>query len=81
MSWLTAILKRSGMQAVVERYRQEREQRHAVTYAGAFSPLKMRAALLKGRLQFEMGRRLGRFAPAALRLFEGPTDALFRRLL
>ena len=53
---------------------------HAVTYAGDFSPVKMRAALLKGRLQVEMRRRLGSFGPAALRLFEPATDALFRRL-
>ena len=40
----------------------------------------MRCAILKGRAEFQMGRRLGRFAPAALRLTQGPTDALFRRL-
>jgi len=40
----------------------------------------MRFALLKGRAQFEMRRRLGRAAPLALRLFEGPTDRLFRSL-
>jgi hypothetical protein len=40
----------------------------------------MRAALLRGRLQFEMGRRLGCFAPAALSLLRPAGDALFRPL-
>ena len=53
---------------------------HLLTYEGDFSALKMRFALYKGRAQFEMRRRLGSFAPAALKLFEGPTDRLFRRL-
>jgi anaerobic magnesium-protoporphyrin IX monomethyl ester cyclase len=51
-----------------------------LTYEGEFSALKMRFAILKGRAEFELGRRLGRFAPAALRLVRRPTDALFRRL-
>jgi len=51
-----------------------------LTYDAEFSALKMRFAILKGRTEFEMRRRLGRFAPAALRLTRGPTDALFRRL-
>ncbi len=53
---------------------------HILTYEGDFSALKMRFALLKGRAQFEIKRRLGSFAPAALRLFQGPTDRLFRLL-
>jgi len=53
---------------------------HALTYDGDFSAAKMRFALLKGRTQTETRRRLGRFAPPALKLFEGPTEALFRRL-
>lgn len=53
---------------------------HVLTYEGDFSAVKMRFALLKGRAQFEMKRQLGSFAPAALRLFEGPTDRLFRLL-
>ena len=76
----TGLYERVGARTRVQRRGARLVTRHAVTYAGSFSPLKMRAALLKGRLQFEMGRRLGRFAPAALRLFEEPTDALFRRL-
>ena len=51
-----------------------------LTYVGDFSAAKMRCAILKGRAEFEMRRRLGRFAPAALRLTRGPTEALFRRL-
>ena len=51
-----------------------------LTYEAEFSALKMRFAILKGRAEFEMRRRLGRLAPAALRLTRGPTDAAFRRL-
>ena len=53
---------------------------HVLTYDGDFSAAKMRFALLKGRVQFEMRRRLGKWAPAALVLFERPTDAAFRLL-
>ena len=53
---------------------------HVLTYDGDFSAAKMRFALLKGRAQFEMRRRLGRWAPAAVRIFERPTDAAFRLL-
>jgi len=53
---------------------------HVLTYDGDFSAAKMRFALLKGRVQFEMRRRLGKWAPAALVLFERPTDAVFRLL-
>jgi anaerobic magnesium-protoporphyrin IX monomethyl ester cyclase len=76
----TGLYERVGGRTRVQRRGARLITRHAVTYAGDFSPLKMRAALLKGRLQFEMGRRLGPFGPAALRLFEPATDALFRRL-
>ena len=40
----------------------------------------MRLGIVKGHAQFEMRRRLGRLAPAALRLFEGPTDRVLRRM-
>ena len=53
---------------------------HVLTYDVDFSAAKMRFALYKGRAQFEMRRRLGRCAPAALRLFARPTDAVFRLL-
>jgi hypothetical protein len=77
----TALLERVGDQ-VTRAWRPQATllANHVLTYEGDFSALKMRFALLKGRAEFEMKRRLGRFAPAALRLFEGPTDSLFRRL-
>jgi hypothetical protein len=51
-----------------------------LTYDGDFSALKMRFAIVKGHTQVMIRRRFGRFAPAALALFERPSDALFRRL-
>ena len=51
-----------------------------LTYAGEFSAAKMRFAILAGRGQFELRRRLGRFGPAAARLTQAPAEALFRRL-
>jgi len=77
----TALLERVG-DRVTRAWRPQETLlvNHTLTYEGDFSALKMRFALLKGRAQFEMKRRLGRCAPAALRLFEGPTDRLFRRL-
>jgi len=77
----TALLERVG-DRVTRPWRPQEALlvNHVLTYEGDFSALKMRIALLKGRAQFEMKRRLGSFAPAALRLFEGPTDRLFRRL-
>lgn len=76
----TGLYQRMGERTRPQRRGERLVTRHAVTYAGDFSPVKMRAALLKGRLQVEMRRRLGPFGPAALRLFEPATDALFRRL-
>jgi len=77
----TALLERVG-DRVTRAWRPQETLlvNHTLTYEGDFSALKMRFALLKGRAEFEMKRRLGRFAPAALRLFEGPTDRLFRLL-
>jgi len=40
----------------------------------------MRFAILAGRGQFELRRRLGRFGPAAARLSQTPAEAIFRRL-
>jgi len=51
-----------------------------LTYDADFSALKMRLGIVKGHAQFEMRRRLRRLAPAALRLFEGPTDRVLRRM-
>ena len=51
-----------------------------LTYKGDFSAAKMRFAILTGRGQFELRRRLGRYGPAAARLTQAPAEALFRRL-
>jgi anaerobic magnesium-protoporphyrin IX monomethyl ester cyclase len=77
----TALLERVG-ERVTRPWRPQAALlvNHVLTYEGDFSAAKMRFALLKGRTEFEMKRRLGRFAPAALRLFERPTDELFRLL-
>jgi anaerobic magnesium-protoporphyrin IX monomethyl ester cyclase len=53
---------------------------HVLTYDAEFSGLKMQVGILKGQAQFHMKRRLGRFAPLALGLFEKPTDRLLRLL-
>jgi anaerobic magnesium-protoporphyrin IX monomethyl ester cyclase len=77
----TALLDRVG-DRVTHAWRPQEQLlvNHVLTYEGDFSAAKMRFALYKGRAQFEMRRRLGRCAPAALRLFGRPTDAMFRRL-
>ena len=51
-----------------------------LTYESEFSAAKMRLAILTGKGQFELRRRLGRFGPAAVRLTQAPAEALFRRL-
>ena len=51
-----------------------------LTFAGEFSALKMRFAILKGRAGFALRRRLKGRAPRALRLFEDSSDAVFRLL-
>jgi anaerobic magnesium-protoporphyrin IX monomethyl ester cyclase len=51
-----------------------------LTFDAGVSATKMRFAIVKGHVQFEMKRRLGRLAPVALKAFEGPTDKLLRRL-
>jgi anaerobic magnesium-protoporphyrin IX monomethyl ester cyclase len=53
---------------------------HVLTFDADFSATKMRFAILKGRAQFAIRRRAGRLAPVALRLFERPTDRVFRLL-
>jgi anaerobic magnesium-protoporphyrin IX monomethyl ester cyclase len=53
---------------------------HVLTFDADFSATKMRFAILKGRAQFAIRRRAGRLAPLALRLFERPTDRVFRLL-
>jgi anaerobic magnesium-protoporphyrin IX monomethyl ester cyclase len=51
-----------------------------LTFDGDFSAAKMRVAILTGRGQFVLRRRLGRFGPAAARLTQAPAEWLFRRL-
>jgi anaerobic magnesium-protoporphyrin IX monomethyl ester cyclase len=51
-----------------------------LTYEGDFSAAKMRFAILAGRGQYELRRRLGRFGPAAARLTLAPAEAVFLRL-
>jgi len=77
----TALLDRVG-ERVTRAWRPQEALlvSHVLTYDGDFSAAKMRFALYKGRAQFELRRRLGRRAPAALGLFEPATDALFRLL-
>jgi anaerobic magnesium-protoporphyrin IX monomethyl ester cyclase len=53
---------------------------HVLTFAGDFSALKMRFAILKGRTEFALRRRLRGRAPLAFRLFEDSSDAVFRLL-
>lgn len=53
---------------------------HVLIFDADFSELKMWFGILKGRAQFEIKRRMGRLAPLFLRLFEKPTDLMFRLL-
>lgn len=53
---------------------------HVLIFDADFSEAKMCFGILKGRVEFEIQKRLGRLAPFCLRLFEMPTDALFRLL-
>jgi anaerobic magnesium-protoporphyrin IX monomethyl ester cyclase len=77
----TALFERVGGRLTRDWRPQERLfLTHELTYESDFSAAKMRFALLKGRAQVVLKRRLGRFGPAAVRLFERPTDAIFRRL-
>jgi anaerobic magnesium-protoporphyrin IX monomethyl ester cyclase len=53
---------------------------HKLTFDADFSETKMLFGLLKGQAQFKIKNKLGRLAPVALRLFEKPTDWIFRIL-
>ncbi len=53
---------------------------HVLNFRADVSELKIRFAILKGRLQFEMKKRLGRASPLAMRWFEPVTEALLRAL-
>ena len=45
-----------------------------------FSKTKMHFGIIKGKVHFIIKKRLGRFAPMVLRLFEPATDTLFKLL-
>jgi len=51
---------------------------HMLIYKSDFSEAKMWFGIIKGQTQFEMKRRLGKLSPLLIRLFEKPTDALFK---
>jgi anaerobic magnesium-protoporphyrin IX monomethyl ester cyclase len=53
---------------------------HVLIYDSEFSETKMWFGILKGHVQFEMKRRLGKAAPFFLRIFEKPTDLVLRIL-
>ena len=53
---------------------------HVLIYTGDFSERKMWFGIIKGHAQFQIKRRLGRFAPLFTRLFEVPTDVIFKLL-
>lgn len=51
---------------------------HVRIYDGEYSQAKMRFAILKGRVEFFLRRRLGRAAPVIVTPLEVLTDAIFR---
>ena len=53
---------------------------HVLIFDADFSETKMWFGILKGHAQFEIKRRMGKLAPLFLRLFEKPTDLVFRLL-
>ncbi len=77
----TALAERLGGRRARE-WRQEGGLllNQTLTFDADVSATKMRFAIVKGHVQFEMKRRLGRLAPTALKLVERPTDEVLRRL-
>lgn len=53
---------------------------HVLIYNADFSEAKMWVGIIKGRLQFEINHRLGRLAPAVMKVFEPATDWLLLHL-
>jgi len=49
-----------------------------LTFDADFSEARMRFGILKGHVQFEMRKRLGRLADPLVKLFEKPTDLLLK---
>ena len=53
---------------------------HVLIYNAEFSEARMWLGIIKGHVQFHIKRRLGKLAPFALKLFEGPSDWLLTHL-
>jgi len=53
---------------------------HVLIFNGDFSETKMWFGIMKGQIQFIINKHSGRLAPILMRLFEKPTDILFRLL-
>lgn len=53
---------------------------HVLIYDSDFSETKMWFGILKGHIQFEIRRRLGKASPILLKLFEKPTDLVLKTL-
>ena len=53
---------------------------HVLIFDADFSESKMWFGIMKGKVQFEIRRRMGKLAPVLLKLFEKPTDGVFRLL-
>jgi anaerobic magnesium-protoporphyrin IX monomethyl ester cyclase len=53
---------------------------HVLIYNSDFSEAKMWVGIIKGRVQFEINHRLGKLAPALLKLFEPTSDWLLRHI-
>ena len=69
----TALLERVGGRVTrAWRPQQLLVADHELIFASDFSALKMHAALLKGRVQVELKRRLGRRGPAAVSALRAP---------
>jgi anaerobic magnesium-protoporphyrin IX monomethyl ester cyclase len=51
---------------------------HALTFDADCSQSKMRFAILKGQIQFEIKRHFGAAGTAAMKLFQKPTDILLK---
>ena len=77
----TALFDRVGDRVTREwRPRESLLLDHVLTFAGDFSTSKMRFALLKGRAEFVLKRRLRGRAPRARKLFESSSNVVFRLL-
>ena len=53
---------------------------HVLIFDADFSEAKMWFGIMKGHIQFEIKKRMGKLAPLVLRIFEKPSDAVFKLL-